>query len=259
MRCARSVNEHDQREVIFIPAQKSRLLRDRERERACADRLTQIGFQRSRSYYDRPPQLFLSAQKLPKIVRTLAVEGWHVEAEGNIYREPGEFRIEVTSGIDWFELHGTVEFGESTASLPELLAALKRGETTVVLDDGALGLLPEEWLKKYGFLASLGQTESDHVRFTRSQERIAEFCRRHHIRKLSLFGSVLREDFGPDSDVDVLVEFEPGQAPGFAFFGIEEELSQILGRRVDFVETSGLRNPFRRHEILRTQEVVFGI
>ncbi|HXU38198.1 MAG TPA: DEAD/DEAH box helicase [Blastocatellia bacterium] len=163
------VNEHDQREVIFIPAQKSRLLRDRERERACADRLTQIGFQRSRSYYDRPPQLFLSAKQLPKIVRTLAVEGWHVEAEGNIYREPGEFRIEVTSGIDWFELHGTVEFGESTANLPELLAALKRGETTVVLDDGALGLLPEDWLKKYGFLASLGQTESDHVRFTRSQ------------------------------------------------------------------------------------------
>lgn len=57
------------------------------------------------------------------------------------------------------------------------------------------------------------------------KERIAEFCRRHHIRKLSLFGSVLREDFGPDSDVDVLVEFEPGQAPGFAFFGMEEELT----------------------------------
>lgn len=164
-----AVNEHDEREVIFIPAQKSKLLRDRERERACADRLMQIGFQRSRSYYDRPPQLFLSAQKLPKIVRTLAVEGWHVEAEGNVYRQPGEFRIEVTSGIDWFELHGTVEFGESTANLPELLAALKRGETTVVLDDGALGLLPEEWLTKYGFLASLGQTESDHLRFTRSQ------------------------------------------------------------------------------------------
>lgn len=164
-----AVNEHDEREVIFIPAEKSKLLRDRERERACADRLTQIGFQRSRSYYDQPAQLLLSAQKLPKIVRTLAGEGWHVEAEGNVYREPGEFRIEVTSGIDWFELHGSVEFGGTTANLPELLAALKRGETTVVLDDGALGLLPEEWLKKYGLLASLGQSETDHLRFTRSQ------------------------------------------------------------------------------------------
>jgi SNF2 domain-containing protein/helicase-like protein/SNF2 helicase associated protein len=164
-----AVNEHDEREIIFIAAQKSKLLRDREQERACADRLTQIGFQRSRSYYDRPPQLFLNAQKLPKVVRTLAAEGWHVEAEGNIYREPGEFRIEVTSGIDWFELHGTVEFGDTTATLPELLAALKRGETTIVLDDGALGLLPEEWLKKYGLLASLGRNEADHLRFTRSQ------------------------------------------------------------------------------------------
>jgi uncharacterized protein len=91
------------------------------------------------------------------------------------------------------------------------------------------------------------------------KERIAEFCRRHHIRRLSLFGSVLREDFRPESDVDMLVEFEPGHVPGLAFFGMEEELSQILGRRVDFVEVSGLRNPFRRHEILRTQEVVFGV
>lgn len=164
-----AVNENDEREVIFIPAQRSKLLRDRERERACADRLTQIGFQRSRYYYGRPAQLLLSAQKLPKVVRTLTGEGWHVEAEGNVYREPGEFRIEVTSGIDWFELHGTVEFGDTTANLPELLAALNRGETTVVLDDGGLGLLPEEWLRKYGLLASLGQTETDHVRFTRSQ------------------------------------------------------------------------------------------
>ena len=91
------------------------------------------------------------------------------------------------------------------------------------------------------------------------KERIAEFCRRHHIRRLSLFGSVLREDFRPESDVDVLVEFEPGHVPGLAFFDIEEELSQMLGRRVDFVEVSGLSNPFRRHEILRTQEVLFGV
>jgi hypothetical protein len=65
------------------------------------------------------------------------------------------------------------------------------------------------------------------------KDRIASFRRRHHIRKLSLFGSVLREDFRPDSDVDVLVEFEPGHVPGLAFFGMEQELSEILGRKVD--------------------------
>ena len=66
------------------------------------------------------------------------------------------------------------------------------------------------------------------------RERIADFCRRHHIRNLSLFGSVLRDDFGPSSDVDVLVEFEPGKTPGLKFFAMQDELSGILGRRVDF-------------------------
>jgi hypothetical protein len=65
------------------------------------------------------------------------------------------------------------------------------------------------------------------------RQRIAEFCRRHHVRRLSLFGSVLRDDFRPDSDIDVLVEFEPGRTPGLRFFAMQEELSEMLGRNVD--------------------------
>lgn len=65
------------------------------------------------------------------------------------------------------------------------------------------------------------------------RERIAAFCRRHHIRKLAFFGSVLREDFRSNSDVDVLVEFESGFVPGLEFFALENELSEILGRKVD--------------------------
>ena len=61
-----------------------------------------------------------------------------------------------------------------------------------------------------------------------SQAKIAEFCQRHHIRKLSLFGSILRDDFSPDSDVDVLVEFEPGKTPGFAIVTMPQELSRLL-------------------------------
>ncbi|HVG22159.1 MAG TPA: DEAD/DEAH box helicase, partial [Blastocatellia bacterium] len=111
----------------------------------------------------------LAPANLPRVVRVLVKEGWHVEAEGKLYRQPGEFKIEVTSGIDWFELHGKVGFGEMAASFPELLAALKRGDSTVALGDGTFGLLPEEWLKKYGLLAGLGVAEGDHLRFTRSQ------------------------------------------------------------------------------------------
>ena len=80
------------------------------------------------------------------------------------------------------------------------------------------------------------------------QEQIAEFCRRNHIRKLSLFGSVLREDFRPDSDVDVLVEFEPGYTHGLHFFTLQFELSKMLGRPVD-LNTRQWLSPYFREDV----------
>ena len=80
---------------------------------------------------------------------------------------------------------------------------------------------------------------------------IADFCRRHAITRLSLFGSVLREDFSASSDIDVLVEFPPGKAPGFiAFAGMQMELSKILGRTVDLRTPADLSGYFR-DEVLR--------
>jgi len=84
-----------------------------------------------------------------------------------------------------------------------------------------------------------------HPKIDLPRERIAEFCRRHHIRRLSLFGSVLRDDFRPDSDVDVLVEFDPEQTPGLAFFGLGEELGRIIGRKVDFLTPGFLSRHIR--------------
>lgn len=79
---------------------------------------------------------------------------------------------------------------------------------------------------------------------------LEDFCRRHRIRKLSFFGSVLREDFGPDSDIDVLVEFEVGATPGLiGLSGMEIELSQLLGRKVD-LNTPGSFRPSLRKRIL---------
>lgn len=86
--------------------------------------------------------------------------------------------------------------------------------------------------------------------------RLAELCRRHHIRRLSLFGSILRDDFTPHSDVDMLVEFEPGMTPGFGFFDIQLELSDILGRRVDLNTAQSLSRYFR-HEVLHEAEVIY--
>lgn len=83
---------------------------------------------------------------------------------------------------------------------------------------------------------------------------VADFCRRHHVRRLALFGSVLRGDFGPDSDVDVLVEFEPGHVPGFAFFDMQEELAGILGRRVDLHTPGSLSRYFRDRVVREAQD-----
>ena len=85
------------------------------------------------------------------------------------------------------------------------------------------------------------------------REKISDFCRRHHIRKLALFGSVLREDFKPESDVDVLVEFEEGHIPGLAFFSMERELSEILNHKVD-LNTPQFLSPYFRDHVLAEAE-----
>ncbi|MGB2984725.1 MAG: nucleotidyltransferase family protein [Phycisphaerae bacterium] len=81
------------------------------------------------------------------------------------------------------------------------------------------------------------------------EQAVAEFCRQHGIRRLSLFGSILRDDFGPDSDIDVLVEFEPGTRVGLRFFTMERELSQLFGRKVD-LNTPGFLSKYFRDEVL---------
>jgi len=84
-------------------------------------------------------------------------------------------------------------------------------------------------------------------------EAIAAFCRRHHIRKLAFFGSILRDDFSPSSDLDVLVEFEPGCAPGLDFFSLEDELSGILGRKVDLNTPGFLSRSFRQQALAEAE------
>ena len=89
-----------------------------------------------------------------------------------------------------------------------------------------------------------------------SKEEIARFCRKHHIRKLALFGSVLREDFRFESDVDVLVEFEPGHVPGLAFFSMEEELSEILGHKVE-LHTPQFLSRYFRDKVMADAEIQY--
>jgi predicted nucleotidyltransferase len=91
-----------------------------------------------------------------------------------------------------------------------------------------------------------------------SEEQLIGFCRKWKVKELSLFGSVLRDDFGPDSDIDVLVTFEP-DAPWslWDLMEMKEELEVLFGRTIDLVEKEALRNPWRKREILNTYKVVY--
>ena len=88
-----------------------------------------------------------------------------------------------------------------------------------------------------------------------SQEELAEFCRARAIRKLSLFGSVLRTDFRPESDIDVLVEYEPGSHPGLMLFRHQDELSALLGRTVDLHKAASLSRLFRNQVLSEAMPV----
>jgi predicted nucleotidyltransferase len=97
-------------------------------------------------------------------------------------------------------------------------------------------------------------------RFRLPRKKIEEFCKRWSITEFSVFGSVLRDDFRPDSDIDVLVSIHPKARIGlFELIDMQLELEKMFKRPVDLVEKEGLRNPYRRREILRTAQVVYAV
>jgi predicted nucleotidyltransferase len=107
-------------------------------------------------------------------------------------------------------------------------------------------------------LAADGVEWAENVRIDVPRDSIEVFCRKWRVRELSLFGSVLRDDFRPDSDVDVLVVFDDDAGWDlWDHLHAEEELAQLLGREVDLVTKSAVRNPFRRHHILNHRKVIY--
>jgi len=161
------------------------LIRDREAEAAHLAELGVLGVQPTSRYYssgngsrgngsDVDGELELLRSQLIGVVDTLTTKGWQVEAEGKLFRTAGEFKIEVTSDIDWFDLEATIDFDGVEAKLPELLAAVRKGEKYLELGDGSQGILPEQWLDRYARLADLGTTEDGSVRFKPSQALVLD-------------------------------------------------------------------------------------
>jgi hypothetical protein len=151
---------------IYDPRLRIYVRRDRAAEEAALRRLAALGF---RPRMDQQNVWSLAQAKLPAVVRDLVNEGWHVHVDGSTVRSHATLDLEITSGVDWFDLHGKADFGGVSAELPELLRALARRETMVQLGDGTFGVLPEEWLQRFGGLAALGTAHNHLLRFHRTQ------------------------------------------------------------------------------------------
>ena len=165
----------DTRASTYDAERRRLIVRDAAAEEAALQRLQQLGFRRGWDHAGSRDRFAVSVDQFPRAVRTLVGDGWHVEADGRVFRAPRSFNVQVKSGIDWFELHGRVDFGDGRhASMAEMLAALRRGDGTVVLDDGTRGMLPEDWLQRYARIASFGEAEGDHIRYARTQTALLD-------------------------------------------------------------------------------------
>ncbi len=169
-----SANEH--RQGLYDAAKRRLIRRDVRTEQAALARLEEFRLRPYRPTYTQtgPTGWEVPASKLTPLAMELSAEGWLVEAEGKLFRQASGLRLDVSSGIDWFELHGEADFGEARATLPELLRALRRGDRTVLLDDGSYGLLPEQWLARLQLFAGIGEPQADHFRFRPNQAALLD-------------------------------------------------------------------------------------
>jgi hypothetical protein len=166
-----SIALDDARVTLFDTTTRMLIRRDRDEEARRWKQLVSAGVRIDTSWGRERQMTVLSAERLATAVMELIGLGWNVEADGKAYRTASNIDVAVKSGIDWFDLEVNVDFGgKAKASLPKLLRALQKGQRSVQLDDGTIGLLPEDWLAKYAMLAGLGTAqESGELRFDKSQ------------------------------------------------------------------------------------------
>jgi superfamily II DNA or RNA helicase len=154
------------RSLAMLDAEQERVLvRQPDKEREMLAFLAERGARPADRGGAREHALWIPHQCLGGLVQALVQAGWIVEADGQRIRKAGQWRLSVTSGVDWFDLEGTCDFDGAIARLPAVLEALRHGQDYVRLDDGSRGLLPQEWLAQFGAVANLGEAEGHSVRF----------------------------------------------------------------------------------------------
>jgi len=150
------------------------IIRDRSFEGGCWEKLRQVGFRRRLGDLKQTVNVEIARRDLGRAVRELVEAGWNVFADGSKVRQAGGLRFRVSSDVDWFDVHTDVDFEGRSVSFPELLRALERGDSTVRLDDGSLGILPEEWLEQIGMISGLGTATEEGLRFSTSQAALLD-------------------------------------------------------------------------------------
>jgi hypothetical protein len=199
----------------LVPAEKRSLLviagrsvwqRDQEAERAALTQLRELGFRgkllRGEPLTKDDAGITIDEGLVPAAIRGLLHLGWQVEAEGRRYRTATSFDVKVETGVDWFEVKGDVRFGAAELAFPRLLAAIKKQRPFVELGDGSFGVLPEDWLQRWGVFAELSSERGEDLRISTQQiglmQGIASRCagagyRRTWPRRAAAQGAQLRK------------------------------------------------------------------
>jgi hypothetical protein len=167
------VVDDDPRKGFYLEEPRRLISRDFEAELAAMSALDAAGAKINK--YGERPRWEINRKRVPGAVRDLVRAGWQVKLDGKTFRNAMSVKAEIRSGIDWFEVHGAIDYGEgSEIPFPRLLQALERGEQHVQLGDGTLGVLPDDFLAHYASLLRLGKKDGDHIRFSRAQTSLLD-------------------------------------------------------------------------------------
>ncbi|HUQ81263.1 MAG TPA: SNF2-related protein, partial [Gemmatimonadaceae bacterium] len=167
---AGTIVDGETRQTALFDEENRRIVRrNLDAERVAKEQLVALGFREEYDYRQSRTVPRIGAARMQRAIVALVSTGWIVETDEGQVRAAGDLELEVASGIDWFELRGGASFGNARATLPELLAALRQGRSSITLSDGTVGIMPDAWSERLRALSGVGDTEGDAVRFTRSQ------------------------------------------------------------------------------------------
>jgi superfamily II DNA or RNA helicase len=168
------VDHRDPPGSVYFESDNVLVQRRRAAEREARRLLVTLGFRAATRPGDQSDGLSLPAERLADAVAQLLERDWYIEAEGRPVRRAAQASLRISSGIDWFELSGRFDFHGSSAGYPEILRALRRGSNLVRLDDGSLGMLPEEWLRVQRLIVQFGEASATGMRFGLSQAAVVD-------------------------------------------------------------------------------------